>query len=220
MALRSLKHHKLLVIIFPFIFILSSCLGLSMDIVLNQNGSGTITLEYIISKQIDSLGKLDGNEQWNTIPIGKADFERTMDRLQDVKMVSFSSKEDEVNIMINAKMEFESLQGLIEFLDSGSRRSTLSGDGSQGRLLLTLAEAAESNNPLLDVLLRNISEPYSFNMSMSFPKEGSVNFINSQGFSEVIPGADIKSPGKVVSCSFPIYSILSSERGIIAEFQW
>ena len=216
-----MKRIPLFACVFPLFFLLGSCLGISMDISLNQNGSGTIALEYQISKSLDSLGKLDGNERWNTIPVGKADFERSIDRLPDMKLVSFSSREDKQNVTITAKMEFSSIQGLLAFLDASGRHSSFSGEAPSGRLLLTLADGAERKNPDLDKLIADISESYHIKMSMSFPGEGNLAVFNSQNaLHSAIPGSEIKAQGKKVSCSFPLNEVLCSSDGIKVEFRW
>jgi len=188
---------------------------MSMDIELRQNGSGTLSLEYQVSKSLESLGKLDGNERWNTIPVGRSDFERTLSRLPGMKLLSFSSKEDQKNVVINAKMDFSSIQDLLDFLDYGGRRSSFSGDAGSGRILLTLSEGAGINNSGLEKLIEDISASYSIKMSMRFPGEGSLSVFDNSG-----RPLETQTQGKNVSCAFPLYNILSSANGIHAEFKW
>jgi len=180
----------------PCLLLFSSCFGVSADITLNSNGSGTITLEYHISKALDSLGRLDGNERWNTIPVGRADFERTIDRLPDMRLLSFSSREDARNTVISARMEFASINGLLAFLDASGQRSAFTGTAGSGRLVLTLSEGAQDLNPGLTQLLASISDGYSVNISMSFPG------------------------GRRESRSFPLYDVLSSSEKMDIEFSW
>ncbi|MCL2602070.1 MAG: hypothetical protein FWD91_04570, partial [Treponema sp.] len=106
-----------------FAMLLTSCFGVSADITLNANGSGTIALEYRVSQALDALGRLDGNERWNTIPVGQADFQRTIDRLPDMRLVSCSSRQDARDVIISARMEFSSIEGLLAFLDASGRRA-------------------------------------------------------------------------------------------------
>ena len=202
-----------------FTFLLSSCLGVNVDIVLNQNGSGTIALEYQISKSLDSLGRLDGNERWNTIPVGRADFERTLDRLPEIKLLSFSSRENEKNLIIAARMEFLSLQGLFAFLDASGRRSSLSGNAASGSIVLVLNEGTAVRGSPLDKLIADISETYSVSMSLTFPAEGSLNITDNHG-NPVNLGNEFITKGKKVSFSFPLYEVLSSSEGINIEFRW
>ena len=213
--------NKFLLLLFPVFFLLSSCIGVNADIVLNSNGSGTIALEYHIPGALDALGRLDGNERWNSIPVGRADFQRTLDRLPEMKLLSFSSKEDGKNLVISAKMEFSTIRGLLAFLDASGRRSSFSGDARSGRLMLTLSEGAGITNPELVQLLAGISEGYSVRMSMSFPGEGSLAISDLQGRPlSAIPGAELVSRGRKVSCSFPLYGLLDSAEGINMEFGW
>ena len=213
--MKPIKHLGIITIIFTGFFLLSSCFGLQMDIALNQNGSGILSLEYRISKSLDSIGKLDGNERWNTIPAGKADFERTLARLPEMKLLSFSSKEDEKDVIISAKMEFSSISGLMSFLDASGRRSSFTGNAGGGRLLITLSEGAGINNPDLRKLIKDISAPYSINMSMNFQGEGNLEIFDNNGTS-----LEPQKQGKKLSFSFPLYDVISSGDGIKAAFSW
>jgi hypothetical protein len=201
------------------VFLLSSCLGANIDIRLNQNGSGTISLEYFVSRSLDSLGKLDGNERWNTIPTGRADFQRSIDRLPEMRLLSFSSKEDDRNIINTARMEFSSVQGLLAFLDSGGRRCSFSTDAGFSRLVLTLSEGRRSESSSLDELIAGISASYAVKISVSFPGEGSLAVMDRQG-RPLSPDGPLNARGRTVSCSFPLYEILSSEDGIDLVFSW
>jgi len=216
---RNPRKPLLAVLLFSFIFLLNSCFGVNAGIVLNQNGSGIVTLEYRVSKAMDSLGRLDGNERWNTIPVGKADFERTLARLPDMKLVSFSSSEDERNLICTAKMEFTNLNGLLAFLDAGGSRSSLTGDAQSGRMVLGFGGGQGIKNAGLDKLLASVSEGYTVKMSMTFPAEGSLALTDHEG-KPLQSGGDIVAKGKTVSFSLPLYEILSSPGGINAEFGW
>ena len=192
-----------------------------MDITLNQSGSGNVTVEYHVSKVLNALGKLDGNERWNTIPVGKADFERTVERLPGMKLTSFSSTEDKNDLIVKAKLEFDDLNSLMLFIDASGLRSSFSGDAHSGRILLTLSEAKTGNKAALEMLIAEISEQYSVKMAMNFPGSGSVKITDSSGLSlDDIPGSVINSSGKRVSCSLPLYSVLSAAGGINVEFRW
>lgn len=206
-------------LLFPFLFLLGSCLGVNADITLNQNGSGIITLEYRISKALDSLGKLDGNERWNTIPVGKADFERTMDRLPDMKLLAFSSKEDEKDLIFTAKMEFASIRGLLAFIDAAGESSSFSGNEQSGRLALALNKGRGNKNSSLDALLAAVAKGYYVTMSMTFPGEGTCTLTDSNG-KPLGPADASGSKGKKASFSLPLYDVLSAPAGINAEFSW
>ena len=214
--LRALCCH----IFFP-LFLLSSCLGVSLDISFDQNGSGTVAMEYHVSRLVESLGKFDGNERWNTIPVGKADLERSLDRLPDMNLLSFSSKENERDLVTNIKMKFENLNALMTFLDAGGRRSSFSADARSGYIIFTLAEGNEKENPALARLLADISETYAIKITMDLPGTGELKITNNKGVPlPQIPGSNVVSSGKKVSCSIPLNAVLSSSDGINLEFRW
>jgi len=216
-----MKRPGLVAFILPVLFLLSSCIGISMDITLNRDGSGTIALEYMVSQSLESLGRLDGNERWNTIPVGRADFERTMDRLPGMKLLSFSSREFGKDLATNAKMEFANLRSLMAFLDAGGLRSSLQGDAASGRIFLTLSEGTARKNPALDKLIADISVSYFVRMSMTFPTEGSLNMTDAKGITiQALPESHIRTRGEQVSFDIPLYEVLSSTGGINAEFSW
>jgi hypothetical protein len=223
--MKKAKKIIFLAIIIVLLFLLNSCFGINADIALNNNGSGTILVEYKISNSLDSLGRQDGNERWNTIPVGRADFERTVDRLPGMKLLSFSSRNDGKNLVIRAKMEFQNIEGLLAFMDAGGRRSSFSGDEKSGRIVLTLVDGHDSTqniqNPSLLKLIAGISESYTVSMFMSFPSEGSLAITNNLGNPPaLVPGGDINPKGRRVFFSFPLFELLSSTEGINAEFSW
>ena len=205
---------------FSLFFLLSSCFGLNMDIALRQNGSGTLTLEYRISKALDALGRLDGNERWNTIPVGRADFMRTLDRLPEMKLLSYSSKEDEKNLLITAKMEFRTIQGLMAFLDASGQSSSFSGDARSGSMKFTLSEGSSFGGASsLAKLIADISEGYSVRIAMTVPSQGAIYIADKDG-TPLRGEGESSFSGNTLSCSFPLYAILSSSNGVNVEFRW
>jgi len=119
------------------------------------------------------------------------------------------------------------LRALMAFLDAGGLRSSLQGDSASGRIFLTLSnanllrEGTGRENPALDKLIADISASYSVRMAMTFPAEGRLNITDGKGLNlQSIPGSEIKSTGKQVSFSFPLYEVLSSDGGINVEFSW
>lgn len=209
-------------LILPLLVLLSSCVGVSVDITLNGDGAGTLNLEYRISASLDSLGELDGNERWNTVPVGEADFRRTLARLPGMKLLSFSQKDEGADIVSAAKMGFENMDALLAFLDAAHERSVFSGSPESGSVVFTLSEGGAGESPeSFSKLLEEISASYSVKMSMTFPAEGTLLLTDSGGrpLGE-IPGSEKITGGKKVSFSLPLYELLSSRDGIKAEFRW
>lgn len=219
--MTTIKTTRFALFSLSLVLLLSSCFGVSADITLNADGSGTIALEYRISASLDALGRLDGNERWNTIPVGQADFQRTLDRLPGMRLVSFSSREDGRDFVASAKMEFSDIQSLLAFLDASGSRSAFSGNAASGRLALTLNDGAQIQNAELTKLLAEAAGDYSVSFSMTFPGEGTLAVSDKQGRPlAAIPGSQIQPSGKKVFCSFPLFQTLTAPEGLIAEFNW
>ena len=111
-----LKINRTLFIILILIT-LNSCIGISADIIMRKDGSGKIALEYRFSRMAEVLGRLDGNENWQIIPAGRPDMERTVARIPGMKLASFSSTEGEKEIVNKAELEFKDTEALLAFLD-------------------------------------------------------------------------------------------------------
>ena len=214
---------KFMIVPLACCLLLASCFGFSADITLNANGTGIIVLEYRISQALDALGRLDGNARWNTIPVGRADFERTLDRLPDMRLLSFSSRQDERDIIVSARMEFSSIQGLLAFLDASDQRAVFTGTPASGSLVFTLSEGTpdEPTDDTLAALIALISEGYAVALSMTFPGQGSLTLRDGQNLPLAeIPGSEINASGRRVSASFPLYEVLAAAGGINLEFRW
>ncbi|MDR3334004.1 MAG: hypothetical protein LBT13_03810 [Treponema sp.] len=203
------------------ILILSSCIGVHANISLNANGSGTITLEYRISRLLESLGKLDGNERWLTVPVGKADFERTVNRIAGMSMVSFSSKDDGKDLYNQVKLAFSNPEALLRFLDATGQRASLVQENGKYRLSLTMSAGLEQADPDLMALFTTISQGYTVNLSLSVPGEGTLALYNRNGIPlERLPGVQLIPQGKTVSFTAPLGDLYTFTEGVVMELGW
>jgi hypothetical protein len=204
----------------------TSCFGVSADISIREDGSGTIALEYRVSRMAEALGRLDGNERWQTIPVGRADFERTLARLPDMRLLSFSSKQETANggdMVNNAKLEFKNIKALLAFLDAPGKRASFVRENGTNRLSLTLLEARSADpagiradtDPDLLALLREVSAAYE--LRLSFGVAGTASLKTKPA---LVPSADIVSPGKKVSLTIGTGELLSLTEGLEVECVW
>jgi hypothetical protein len=192
---------------------LCSCLGVQADIVLNPDNSGTVTLEYRISRYLESLGKQDGNERWLPVPTGKADFERTLERLPGIAMLSFSSKDDGKDLVITVKLRFADMDALLRFLDASGNRAVYVRENASQLLSLTLSKGGAGGNRDLADLFAKVSEGYKVSISLDLPREGTLT-------APALEGADMRRQGKKLSCSLPLRTVLSSAEEISLDFRW
>jgi hypothetical protein len=183
------------------------------DIILKEDYSGTVALEYRVSKLVESLGKQDGNERWLPVPVGRADFDRTLARLPGMSIVAFSSTDDGRDIIIAARLAFTDLNALLGFLDAAGDGAVYARDG--GRHTLTFRLRGGSVRPTSDVLAlaARLTDGYDVAVSLTLPIAGDL-------VAPSLPGADIHPSGKTLSCVYPLSALLAAEDNVTLEFKW
>ncbi|MCL1955467.1 MAG: hypothetical protein FWF61_06040 [Brevinematales bacterium] len=200
-----------------FLLIFNSCIGLSMDIQMRKDGSGKISMEYRVSKKAEAIGKFDGNENWPIVPVGRADFERSIARIPDIRIASFSSSERQPDVITDVTLEFDNPQALLKFLDPSGTKAHY----NEGRLDITLLEAdLKYDTDLLD-LVRQVSAGYSFTVSFSADSNSTMTITDGTG-KEIKPPADSQfvQSGKKVSWSTRISEIFNFTNGLVVNFNW
>ena len=160
------------------LFFLTSCLGASMDITIRADGSGRVVLEYRVSQALESIGRLDGNERWPAIPVGRADMERSVARIPGLRLSSFSARTlpaaaGGTDLVTRAVLDFAEMDALLAFLDAtGGRASFAPSAGRRGagglRLVLLDPSPPIQNRELLS-LIREVSEGYEISVRVRAP---------------------------------------------------
>jgi hypothetical protein len=211
---------------FPLLFaalLFSSCVGASMEIVARQDGSGTIALEYRLSRDLESLGKLDGNENWPPIPVGKADFERSAARVAGLTLRSFSERTTPADRIYQAKFDFANPEALLGFLDSSGRRASLSREEGKNRLVLSFNDSAArlDLDPELLELAVTAFEGYALDFSITLPQTPQLRVAGGNGgFTESPPDGAAQLRGNRVSFSAPMADLLSAQNPVGLEIVW
>lgn len=196
--------------------VFSSCIGISADITINADGSGKIDLEYRVSQALESIGRLDGNENKPAVPVGKTDFERTIARIPGLKLSNYSSKDvpnasGGSDLVTQATLGFAGTDALLAFLGS---EGTLTQDGAGSLLRLTILEPSKVSNSDLLSLLRENSEGYDFNISFNLPRNAGIEMIPS------VPAAKLISKGKKVSFSISMKELFGLKDGLVLEIKY
>jgi hypothetical protein len=204
--------------------VLSSCIGVSADIAISNDGSGRIALEYRVSRLAEALGRLDGNERWQTVPAGRADFERALTRLPGMRLVSFSTREqaeggaaDGGDIINKTELEFNNIETLLAFLDASGERASFVRENGTNRLTLTLLEARDPAAADADLLalMRELSRGYRLRLSL---RAGGTASLSVKP--ETVSAAQLVPSGKEVSFTIDTGELLSLPGGLELEFAW
>jgi hypothetical protein len=189
-----------------------------MDIQMRRDGSGRINMEYRVSNMAEVIGRLDGNENWPIVPVGRADFERSIERIEGMRIVSFSSREGTQNTVYNITLEFNNTDALVKFLDSSGGSVSF----EAGRLDIVLLDSySQIINPELLELMQQVFSGY--NLSISFSADGNSTMAVTDGAGNQMPPpetAQIVPSGRKVSLSIDMAETLSLSNGLGLSFQW
>jgi hypothetical protein len=205
----------------PLVLLTTSCLGASADIVIRADGSGTIALEYRVSQMLESLGRLDGNERWPAIPVGKADFERSVARLPGLRLSSFSVKEAPnalggKDLVTTVKLDFKDTTALLSFLDSAGGRASFIQENGQSTLRFVLSDPkADAIDADLLSLIREVSAGYDISVSFTAPQEAALSVIPPH-----VSAARIVPQGKKVSFAIGTGELVGVRDGLAIEIRW
>ncbi|AEF86708.1 hypothetical protein TREPR_2643 [Treponema primitia ZAS-2] len=204
-----------------FTLFFASCVGVHSDITIRKDGSGTIALEYRLSRELESLGKLDGNQGWLPLPVGKADFERTVARVQGLSLGSFNTKITGQDSITQVKLNFTNLDALARFLDSTGQGVSLVREGEKTRMTLGFSGAAGAQNRELMTLVSEAMESYTLDFGLTLPNEAELRILGENG--QVLsapPAGTLMVQGSRIVYSSPMAELLSSPGRVVLDILW
>ena len=230
-AINSFFYRFLVILLKSLVLILicaalCACIGVSMDISIRSDNTGTMALEYRVSKMLANLGKLDGNERWYTIPVGRADFQRSMARLPGLRLSSFSSTDSSVDNITRAEIKFDNCNDLMDFLDSSQqnseKRALYSRDGNKNRMFLVIMDKDFSINTDLLSLTETVFNGYTLNFSLSVPGNANLALTDASSirYNTIPETIKLVPSGKKVSVKMDMISLFDFPEGLGLEFTW
>jgi len=205
----------------PCVFLLTSCLGATMDITIRPNGSGRIVLEYRVSQMLESMGRLDGNERWPAIPVGRADFERSLARIPGMRLSSFSARNvpndaGGSDLVTRAVLDFSNMSALLAFLDITGNRATLVHENGSSRLHLVLLDPfPEIEDAELLSLFREVSAGYEIRIGVNVPRR--IYAMTVQGS---MPPVRARTDGRNFSFAVDTGELPAISDGLALEISW
>jgi hypothetical protein len=154
--------------------LLASCVGVKTDITVKRDLSGTARLEYTVSQNFLTGGTLDGNERWPTVPVGKADFEQTVSRIDGLTLRSYRERETGGDHVFEITLAFDHVSALAEFLGANGQQFDYTNE--DGRHVFTVVfnkaasgETAQPHDKELSALTKKVFEGYRFDFTISVP---------------------------------------------------
>jgi hypothetical protein len=205
------------------VFFFGSCVGVSADITIRKNGSGFITLEYRISGELESLGKLDGNAQWPPVPVGRADFERTVARIPSMRIASFSSKRQDGDLVNKLKLNFGDTGALLKFFDALGGGASLVRENGRNLLALDFGDAGEPVDPGLAEFAVKTLAGYSLSLRIDAGAEGELFLVDRNGEireTESLPSGWVIRSGRKMVFSVPMGDLLAGSEAVRLRIRW
>jgi hypothetical protein len=199
--------------LFVFAGFFCSCVGLKTEITLKADGTGTLLMEYRISREFMDIGALDGNARWPSVPVGRADFERSIGRMEGLKLISFSATEDNSDLLYKASVGFSKLEDILPLLDhSGEAASLIRGEKRQS-LVLTLGRENETEtiSPDLLAMVEEAFRAYLFTVSLSAPSQVEIRVEGGEA-------SRLERDGNKAGFSIPVYELISRNKPMTVEF--
>ena len=198
-------------------FLLVSCIGASLQIKINNDGSGTISQEYRIALELQNMGKTEGNEEMFPLPVGKEDLERTVARIPGLRLVSFASRQDEKDLIINADYAFDSPEALAALMGSGEQQ--LKVDFKEKKITLHFP-AGEDGGIMFKEIMQTAFEGYDFSFSLTIPGQGKTAWLDGNGkIVQQYPGT-CSVRNNTVEYTVPMGKIVNLENPLALEISW
>jgi len=194
-----------------------SCIGVASRVTINQDGSGTIQLEYRIARGLESLGALDGNEKWLSVPAGRADLERTAVGIQGLSLVSYTSRQAGNDMIHSADFSFTTVEALSAFFDSTGRQFLADINGK--RITFSFPEQKEPD-PEFQGLLTGVLEGYGFSLSLTVPGKAQYQWLDKEGKTMQNYRGNCVARNNMVEYTVPMAQLVFLDASQKMEVRW
>lgn len=143
---------------------LCSCIGIESQINFKKNGSGTLTFTYKISQMIKNLDTGSDEKNALPLPVSREEFNRTAEGIEGLKLLSINQREDEENIYIQAKMEFDRIESVNKIGDQINFSLSVEGDTYIFRHIVFSArenqEVSEDSKQMIETFFKGYELSY------------------------------------------------------------
>jgi len=219
--LKNIYLKRSLLLLPAFLIIFCSCIGVSANVQMNADGSGRVTMEYRISKMLDSIGMLDGNASMPPVPVSRTDWERTVSRIPDTRLVSYSRKETSNDIIVNAVIGFNNPQALALVLCASNDMVSVNVSGQSNNFDIIFTNGSNQYDADFLKLMQGVFADCNFSFSFNAPRNSTLTFTDARGNAASAPAsAAAVTSGRNVSVSMNILDLLNYTNGLGVRISW
>ncbi len=164
--MRSLPRPVGLALLLAAVALLSGCISTETKVTLENDGSGTIDLTYLIDRDAWDTGVFDDSDVARPVPVARAEFEETAQMIEGLALRSHRISRGNDRVTVEARLRFDSPEALASLLGADTLEIELRDDGGSWRYLV--APGGGSNGEQAGLLADELST-YALSFSLRAP---------------------------------------------------
>jgi len=192
------------------VVLLSSCIGIESEILLRQDGTGVLTLSYQISQFMKNIDA-GREEKQLPLPVNEEEFVRTTEGIEGLRLTDIDEREDEENVYIRAKLEFDSVDAVNALGRAGQIGITLEnrGDTNMFRQVIFAGQEGEEITENSLEMLETFFQGYDLVYAIILPTP-----VQSHTLGE------LSVDGRTVTYRTTVPEILKASQPLVLEVVW
>ena len=210
---------KKLFLLLGVAILLSSCIGIKSSVLFNRDGTGTINMEYRISKMLTEMGEGDADMP---LPVSEEELKNALSGHPNLTLKKVSQREDDNDVYITSEIQFQKISEFTDIESFGQMPMSLEAEGgeyvfrqiiSEGNEPAGETEEGESDTEEMDAASKEMMaaffEGYELSFEVSAPTEVTYH---SHG--------ELSANRKTVTYSIPLLEMDALEEETVLEVRW
>jgi len=211
---------KKLMLLLGIAILLSSCIGIKSNVSFNRDGTGTINMEYRISKMLTEMGEADV-----PLPVSEEDMKTAVSGNPNLTLKKVSQREDEKDVYITSEIEFKNVSEFTDLESFGQMPMSLEEKGGEVIFTQMISEgkseaappgetkegesAPEEMDAATKEMMASFFEGYELSFEVNAPTE--ITYHNL---------GELSANRKSVTYSIPLLEMDSLEEETVLEVRW
>ena len=196
------------------VLLLSACIGVESNVTFKNDGSGTLKLEYRISKALIEMGKEGGGE--TPLPFSEEELREAVEGNPKVELLDLSQREDEQDVYIVSEFGFHRIEDFTDIQEFDDMPMSLERAGGENTFRMLISEGngggeetAEETDAELQAMFEQMFAGYEIIVVVNAPSP-----VKSHNLGELSPD------GRTVRYSLPILDMEALEEQTVLTVVW
>ncbi len=202
--------------------LLSSCIGIKSNVSFNRDGTGTINMEYRISKMLTEMAEGEGDIP---LPVSEEDMKTAVSGNPNLTLKKVSQREDEKDVYITSEIEFKEVSEFTDLESFGQMPMSLEEKGGEfvfkQRVSEGKSEAAPSGETKEGESAPEEMDAASKEMMAAFFEGYELSFkVNAPTEITYHNLGELSANRRSVTYSIPLLEMDSLEEETVLEVRW